>query len=306
MKLFSFLITLLCFVQYAFAQKSIDFKIRVLEKERSCIIHLPAGYDDGNKKLPLVLIFHGGGGNAKQMQRYMDMDEIADKEHFICVYPQGINKQWNDGREFKESISENDDVLFINTLLDSLIRNYRIDTKRIFSTGISNGAFFSIYLSDKLSERLLAVAPVCGSIPEKTFDGFSPAKPISILLINGTKDPLVPYDGGSVGNRFIGSRGNCTSTGRTIEKYLSIDKTNTKPVITGLADNDPDDGCTATEFCYNGGINNTKVVLVSVKGGGHTLPGGSQYLPKFIIGRVCRDFNANKMIWDFFASCQER
>src|SRR5437868_10761991 len=188
-----------------FGQKNINADIKVNDQKREYIIHLPTNYSESTK-LPLVMIFHGGGGNAKQMQGFYGMDEIADAENFICVYPQGINKQWNDGREFKESISANDDVLFINNMLDSIIKHYAVNTKRIFSTGISNGAFFSIYLSYKISDRILAVAPVCGSIPEKIFAEFTPAMPISVMLINGTRDPLVPYNGGSVGNRLIGSR----------------------------------------------------------------------------------------------------
>ena len=288
-----------------FGQKNINADIKVNDQKREYIIHLPTNYSESTK-LPLVMIFHGGGGNAKQMQGFYGMDEIADAENFICVYPQGINKQWNDGREFKESISANDDVLFINNMLDSIIKHYAVNTKRIFSTGISNGAFFSIYLSYKISDRILAVAPVCGSIPEKIFDEFTPAMPISVMLINGTRDPLVPYNGGSVGNRLIGSRGNCTSTDKTIERYISIDKVNATPVVTDLPDMDNSDGCSATQYSYNTGANKTKVILVKVNGGGHTLPGGSQYLPKFMIGKVCRDFKANRMIWDFFASCSSR
>jgi polyhydroxybutyrate depolymerase len=289
----------------AHAQKNIKSSLLIGDVEREYIIHLPTSYSI-EKKLPLVLIFHGGGGNAKQMQGYMGMDSIADRKNFICVYPQGINKQWNDGREFKESISANDDVRFISVLLDSLGKQYAIDKSRIFSTGISNGAFFSICLADKLADRILAIAPVCGSIPEKTFDAFSPAMPISLLLINGTSDPLVPYNGGSVGNRLIGNRGNCTSTDKTIEKFISIDQVNKTATITELPDNDGSDGCSATQYSYAGGKNKTSVVLVKITGGGHTLPGAAQYLPKFIVGKVCRDFEANAMIWNFFASCKPR
>ena len=285
------------------AQKNVKRSLMIADVEREYIIHLPTSYSS-EKKLPLVLIFHGGGGTAKQMQGYMGMDAIADKENFICVYPQGINKQWNDGREFKESISANDDLRFITVLLDSLARQYAIDKRRIFSTGISNGAFFSICLADKLADRILAIAPVCGSIPERTFDSYSPSKPVSLLLINGTKDPLVPYNGGSVGNRLIGNRGNCTSTDKTIEKFISIDQVNAAAVMTKLPDTDGSDGCTATQYSYTGGKNQTSVILTKITGGGHTLPGAKQYLPKFIVGKVCRDFEANEMIWNFFAACK--
>src|SRR5450631_2867113 len=117
---------LFCFA--ANAEKNINGNIMVNDVQREYIIHLPSGYTTV-KKLPLVLIFHGGGGNDKQIQSYMGMDPIADRENFICVYPRGINKQWNDGRDFKRSISDNDDVKFISNLLDTLIRNYSIDSR---------------------------------------------------------------------------------------------------------------------------------------------------------------------------------
>lgn len=128
--------------------------------------------------MPLVFIFHGGGGNAKHIQWYIGMDPVADKEQLITVYPQSINKQWNDGREFDQKIAFNDDLLFINQLLDTLVKNYSINTKRVFATGISNEGFFSIFLSYKMSKRLLAVAQVCASIPKKIYDEFYPSNPV--------------------------------------------------------------------------------------------------------------------------------
>lgn len=287
------------------AQKDITGNLAVNNKQREYILHLPENYS-GKEPLPLVMIFHGGGGNSRQMQAYFKMDPIADKENFITVYPNGINKQWNDGREFKEEITANDDVQFVTQLLDTLVRNYAIDTGRIFSTGISNGGFFSIYLSYKLSHRLRAIAPVCASIPERIYRDFYPSRPVSVLLINGTKDPLVPYAGGNVGNRMTGGRGKCTSTDSTVQRYILINSTNKIPVTEEIPDKNKRDGCTAIKYTYEGGRQNTTVCLVKVADGGHTLPGGSPYLPKLIIGKVCNDFNGNEMIWNFFKSCKPR
>ncbi len=272
---------------------------------REYVVHLPKKYKS-NKALPLLLIFHGGGGTGKQVQRYMGMDAIADKQNFITVYPNGLGKQWNDGREFKEEISANNDVIFVSRLLDKLIKKYAIDTTRIFSTGISNGGFFSIYLSYKLSDRLLAVAPVCATIPEKIYKQFYPPHPVSILVINGTKDPLVPYFGGEVGNNLTGSRGRCMSTDSTIKRFLKINSISSKATIKEITDINKGDGCKAVSYAYSSPGNTSKVILVKVIQGGHTLPGGSQYLPRFVIGRVCKDFMANEMIWEFFRQCKPR
>lgn len=273
--------------------------------KRDYILHLPAGYKAG-EPIPLVFVFHGGGGNSAQMQRHFEMDPIADREKFIVVYPNSINKNWNDGREFDEKVTGKDDVKFINQLLDTLIKNYSINPKRVFATGISNGGFFSYYLSYKLSHRILAVAPFCATIPERIKNEFYPANPVSILIINGTKDPLVPYEGGIVGNKIIGNRGGCISTDSTVARYITVNKTEDKPVITTLPDNNKKDGCNAVEYRYSNGKDNTSVVLVKVMDGGHTIPGCSQNLPKFIVGRVCRDFKGNEMVWEFFKNCRER
>lgn len=301
-----FLLICICFACTAsFAQKDLNGGFMVNKVKREFILHLPKHYD-GKTAWPLVMVFHGGGGNSKQMQNYMKMDGIADKEDFITVYPNGINKQWNDGREFKQEITANDDVQFISQLLDTLVKNYAVDTGRVFSTGISNGGFFSIYLSYKLSHRLLAIAPVCASIPERIYNDFYPDNPVSVLLINGTKDPLVPYEGGLVGNKMSGGRGRCTSTDTTIQRYIAIDSVNRDALIEELPDKNRMDGCTAVKYIYSGGKNNTTVCLIKIINGGHTLPGGYPYLPKIIIGKVCNDFNGNEMIWDFFKKCKRR
>lgn len=300
--IFIFLVTV-GFVSDCPAQENIDAILYVSNTKREYIIHLPPGYKKEGS-FPLVIVFHGGGGNSRQIQRYMGMDAIADRENFIAVYPNGIGKQWNDGRDFKESIAANDDVLFINQLLDSMQKEYSIDNKRIFATGISNGGFFSIYLSYKLSHRLLAIAPVCASIPEKIYPVFYPSRPVSVLIMNGTADPLVPYNGGAVGNSRMGDRGRCTSTDSTVQRYISINKTSQTPLIEEIPDRNKRDGCIATRQTYTGGKNNTKVCLVKVKNGGHTLPGRPLYQLKIIIGKVCNDFEGNEMIWEFFKSCK--
>jgi polyhydroxybutyrate depolymerase len=289
---------------HAMAQQDISGRVEVGGKSREYIIHLPMGYS-GEKPLPAVFVFHGGGGNSKQVCGYFGMDPIADREGFITVYPNGIGKQWNDGREFRESISANDDVRFIDQLMDTLLAEYAVDSGRVFATGISNGGFFSIYLSFRLTTRFLAVAPVCANIPLRLFPQFFPSGPISVLLINGVADPIVPYNGGTIGNWLMGKRGECVSTDSTIKRFCRIDRLDGKPVIEKLADQHRNDGCTATRYDYTGGQDNSRVTLVKIDGGGHTLPGAKPYLPR-ILGNVCKDFSGSEMIWKFFKECRPR
>ena len=157
-----------------------------------------------------------------------------------------------------------------------------------------------------MSQRLLAVAPVCASIPKKIYDEFYPSDPVSLLLISGTSDPLVPFNGGNIGNALTGSRGACTSADETITRYISVDKTNKNAVTTNIPNTNKTDGCTAIQYEYNSGQSGSRVVFIKIINGGHTLPGGAQYLPKLVVGRVCRDFDANLTIWQFFSSCPDR
>ena len=151
-----------------------------------------------------------------------------------------------------------------------------------------------------MSKRLLAVAPVCASIPERLCKEFYPVQPVSVLIMNGTQDPLVKYTGGPVGNKLTDERGNRTHTDSSVLQYIMGNKTATTPSIEIIPDKNERDQCTAVKYLYTGGLNHSKVCLVKINNGGHNLPAASQYLPKFIFGRVCNDFKGNEMIWEFF------
>ena len=117
-------------------------------------------------------------------------------------------------------------------------------------------------------------------------------------MINGTEDPLVPYNGGSVGGKWT-QRGYCTSTDSTIEKFVTLLTCSVAPEKTDMPDIDKSDGCTATRLVYHC-PEGSSVQLIRISGGGHTWPGGKQYLGERIIGKVCRDFSAQAEVWLFF------
>lgn len=279
----------------------IEGAITVDGVEREYLLYLPDNY--GTKKLPLVIACHGGGGNMKQMRNYVKFEKLGKKENFIVVYPNAVNKNWNDGRNDEKLKEKYDDVKFIDLLLDKLIADYNVDSSRIFSTGISNGGFFSIYLAYKLSNKILAIAPVTANIPADIADEFKTEYPVSLLLINGTDDPLVKYDGGAVGYGEEGfGRGESISTDRTIDIWTKNNGCSITPQTEDLPNKSISDKCKAEKFTYTGCNGNTEVILIKINGGGHTWPGGAPYLPKLLIGRVCKDFNATEMIWEFFKS----
>jgi len=151
-----------------------------------------------------------------------------------------------------------------------------------------------------LSHEIAAVAPVTAQI-SKALAGKTPKRPIAIMIVNGTGDPLVPYAGGHIRLFWFGrSRGEILSTDATVERFRRHNGCGATPKTARLPDRDPKDDARAEVARYTGGKDGTEVVLVKVVGGGHTWPGGNQYIGRKLVGTVCMDFNASEMILEFF------
>ena len=129
--------------------------------ERSYILHLPASRRSG-KALPLILVFHGAGGQAREMARHTRLTEEATRRGYAVAYPVGLGRRWSDGRG---SATGPGDVEFVRLLLDSLGRELPTDSARIYATGISNGAGMTYRLACDLPGRFAAIAPVAGAVP---------------------------------------------------------------------------------------------------------------------------------------------
>jgi len=275
--------------------------------KRTCLIHIPPSHDKTKPK-PLLIALHGGGGTGKSMVKLTlgGFDKLSDKKGFVVVYPDGIGKNWNDGRKGEETgyraHKENiDDVGFISALIGALIKKLNIDPKRVYVTGISNGAIMSYRLACELSEKIAAIAPVAGSIPQNLYPSCSPSKPISVLAINNVNDPLMPFAGGNITGPFgFKKLGKVLSTSEAIRFWVKHDKCSLSPVVTYEPDKDPEDGTRVRKEVYGNGKGGTEVILYAIEGGGHTWPGGWQYLPERIVGKTSRDIDANEVIWDFF------
>lgn len=281
--------------------RTVAGSITVDGRVRTYLLHIPP-QGDSPRPMPLVLAFHGGGGQGPGMERLTRFDAIADREGFLVAYPDGVKRGWNDERGDAADLLERgnvDDVAFVAALLDAIAREHAVDVRRIFATGMSNGAIFCNLLGDRLAPRIAAIAPVAGGLAAPLEASFAPARPVSVLLINGTKDPLVPYAGGFVVNR---RRGEVVGAERTARLWAARDGCAAEPRAARLPDTDPTDGCVARETTWAGGTGGAEVTLLTIEGGGHTWPGGAQYLPRGIIGRVCRDFDASERIWAFFAA----
>jgi polyhydroxybutyrate depolymerase len=237
--------------------------------------------------MPLVIALHGRGSTGRQMERFTHLDDIAAREQFVVVYPDGIDHRWNDGRDNTGV----DDVAFIAQLIDEMAARHAIDRSRVYVTGISNGGMMSYRLACDLSDRIAAIAPVAGDLPTAPC---TPSHPVSVLAINGTSDPLVPYEGGMVGHR-----GTVLSSPASAQFFATRDGCRAADTA-DEPDVDRDDGVRSHDRRYRCPPR-LAVELVTLDGGGHTWPGGPQYLPKVLIGPTSRDFDASERIWAFFA-----
>lgn len=269
--------------------------------ERTFITHIGRSYDAA-KPTPLVFVLHGGGSSAEVMPAFTGFNAIADRDNFIVVYPDGIENHWNDGREpkiYRTQIENIDDTGFISTLIDALTIDLNVDMKRIYVTGISNGGMMSHRLACELSDRIAAIAPIASSIPTNMADVWEPPKAVSALIINGTDDPLVPWDGGSIQLGDM-SLGNVLPVYSTIEFWVTKNGCQVQPEITRLSERNTDDDTSVWVETYAGCTNNTEVVLFGIDGGGHTWPGSFQYADEHLIGKTSREFDASEIIWQFF------
>jgi len=272
--------------------------IKVGNTTREYILQVPAGLESSNK-IPLILVFHGGGGRASSMPRFSGFDILAQDPHnlFIAAYPEALNKSWNDSRR----LSPADDVEFIRGLIEKLQNDLPVDPHRVYATGISNGGFFSSRLACDLSDKIAAIASVAATMPTTLSGNCHPARPISVLYLNGTKDPLVPVNGGPVGANLGLHRGECISLADAVNFWTKWDQTATMAQISRIPDK-TEDGTHVTKEVYAAGRDGTEVVVYRIEGGGHTWPGGSQYLPKMIVGKVTHQIDGAQEIWGFFRS----
>jgi polyhydroxybutyrate depolymerase len=270
------------------------------EMSRDYLLYLPDQRSDGERGLPLVIVLHGGSTVADMIMHYTRFNDIAARENIAVAYPYGMNGWWNDGRfDGGRGESSADDVGFIRSLVADVAANAApLDRSRVFATGISNGGFMSLRLACEAADLVAGIAAVSASMPVQLGARCRPAKPVPILVINGTADPMVPYVGGfaQTGNTI---RGAIWSTDRTVAFWTQRNRCAARPVIELLPQVEASQDSHVIQMDYRG-CAAAPVKLLRVEGGGHTWPGGPEYLPRSLLGTTNRDIDASAVIWSFF------
>ena len=275
--------------------RSYEGRLRVDGRERTYLVDLPPRYD-GRRALPLVLVFHGGGGNARQVRQQTGMSELARREGFIAVYPNGSGRldgrilTWNAGTCCGYARQQRiDEVAFVRALLDSLQATLRIDPARVYATGMSNGGMMAHLVGCSLGGRIAAIGVVAG---ELTVPECRPPRPVAVVLIHGTADEHLPFEGG-VGRDALDPHV-ARSVFDAMDTWMEVDGCPSTATITI----DGPVRHTAHGPCAAG----TAVELYAIEGGGHAWPGADP--PR--LARRRRDtpsdaLDATRVIWRFFA-----
>ena len=250
---------------------------------------------------PLLVALHGYGGTGQGMRRLTGLDAVAERHGFSVVYPDGLDKRWRDGRLAGDGV---DDVAFVTELVTAQLRTGQFDGRRVYLTAMSNGSFMLYRLLCERTELFAAAAPVAGGMAPELLATCKPSKPLPLLVIQNTDDPLVPYAGGPVASRD-GSRGYVAPTGQTLLAWRRWNG-QSGGVLDGDACNSwsllakPPDGTRAVLLDFCGGT--APVWLARIEAGGHTWPGGRAYLPEVFIGKTSRAWSASEGMWKFFSA----
>jgi polyhydroxybutyrate depolymerase len=269
--------------------------IEVGGRTRSYVLHVPPQYD-GTKPLPLVIVMHGGGGNAANAERMSGFTPKADREGFLVAYPNGTSRfgdrllTWNAGNCCAYALRENvDDVGFIRGMIAQIERELRVDGKRIYATGMSNGGMMSYKLGCELADKLAAIGPVAGAL---NVEKCAPSQPVSVVAVHGMADQHVLFEGGK--------------PKKMADRAPRVDKS----VAYALEFWRKANGCTGAakketrgivrEEAYSGCRNGTEVKLYAIAGEGHTWPGGQAGRAQ--ADQPTRAFSATDALWEFFAA----
>ena len=285
-------------------------KLETAEGARTGLIARPSQVHAGR---PLVILLHGHGGSAEQvfgktaaaspMSVWLDLAERA--KLFVVALDgsrQGDGQRgWNDCRGDAPGNPQTDDVGFVRAVIEKMKRNDSIDSSRIYIMGMSNGGMMAFRLAIELDPPIAAFAAVCagmadhGTCPQ-------PARPVSALLIDGTADPLVPYEGGQV-HFFNKPRGSVIGIERAAEIWRKVDGLGAEADSTDLPQHGARGETHARRWVWGTPEDGRQVELISIENGGHVEPSIAQKVRpvyELIVGKQNHDFECAEEAWRFF------
>lgn len=257
---------------------------------RSYQLNIPPSYD-GTEPTPLVMTFHGRGSNASQQLLVTGFGEVSDKNDFILVAPDAISGQWDLP---SASATATTDTGLVTQLLGDLRQDLCTDTSRTYASGFSLGSAFTFLLACAKQPTFAAFGGAGASFYRSECDTSPPAP---IIYFHGTKDPVVPFEGGTVaGSPANDPTSSVTPATKNMADWAAHNKCQAGPSKKKIGD--------TTRLVWNKCAGNADVDFYRTNGGGHTWPGSSETIAAFLensLGKTTQAVNATELMWEFFA-----
>jgi polyhydroxybutyrate depolymerase len=261
-------------------------------QRRTYYIYTPKSYNP-SRPMPMVLVFHGDNGTGHSIADVTQFNNLAEQKGFIAVYPDGIKQRWT---LRANPLVKVNDVEFTEALIDHIQQVRNIDSRKIYASGFSRGAILTQALACQLSDKIAAFASVAGSLPVRLKDKCQPNNAVSILMINGTNDTAVHYEGDEKT-----ARGALLSIPDTVNHWRSQDKCTSPAQIKQLPGLNKNDKYYVKTTHYSNCRGEAEVLLADVMKGGHFWPGGASQDPNQIKFNDAIGYNASASIWNFFS-----
>lgn len=292
-------------------QHETEHSILVGSVKRWYRLYNPASYQPGG---PVVLLLHGGSQSMREMfgkragatNGWLD---VADREGALIVVPNGANgsdtfgskQYWHDLRtQDVKDHSEADDVGFLTKLVDKVVAEYRADGRRVYVTGVSNGGMMTYRLLVDVPEHFAAAAAFIGSLPGDTSALRTPPQVTPLLILNGTKDPLVKWAGGEM----PWGRGNIMPIPSMVSWWVRANHADEAHATSQRLPHSGKADCYITQDTYPALSGGAEVVFYTTHGGGHTMPThtypfANPGIARMMVGQVCDDMEGAEQAWAF-------
>ena len=267
--------------------------------KRTYLTYVPRGLSKG---APLIVVMHGSGENGARIrvETGYGFDRLADERGFAVAFPDGYEGYWN-GCNIVGDYTANklnvDDVGFLTAMVDKLITEIGIDPNRVFATGISRGGHMAFRLALEAPARFRAVAAVAANVPVPENFKCKPAgqDTSSVMIMNGTKDPLNPFEGGEV--KFFGlfRRGKIRSSRESAQYFANLNFIRSTPETNQIQGKD----AVSVEQVLWRNDSKVEVELIAIHGGGHGIPQPYRRHPR-LLGPSPNEPNGPAVIWAFF------
>ncbi len=279
-------------------------------RARSWIVYAPPTYDS-SRPTPVVVLLHGRPSNGGGMALISDMNSIADQNGFIVVYPDGLDNEWNAQFDIsasavslsgRSSTLPQDDVGFLRMLTGDIGQDFNIDRSRLYLGGFSNGAFMTHRMACSADDTFAAFAAVGAALYVELSRYCQRSPPTPLLIMHGTGDPSVPYEGVEVVNSQGGDPIRITLTVQeTVSAFARRNHCSLMGTSTTFAEGGRSPGTHVVRFIPHDCDAGKDIAFYLINGGGHTWPGVEGAMPAEFFGPTNMDINASEVIWDFFS-----